>query len=915
MSNKNLLPFAIGTLLRVALALFATPVEGIEKTEEVEKIRFTPYDFEASSGEVVAAELGEMWVPERRGTDGRRIKLQLMRFASTSKTPGAPIIYLAGGPGGSGIDTARGRRFPLFMALRGHADVIVLDQRGTGLSSSIEPCEPETRYPLDKPLEREPLLRALGLMSRECAAQWRDQGVDLDGYNTIESAHDIEHLRRGLGVPKVSLWGISYGTHLVFAALRYHPESIQSVVLASAEGPDETIKLPSRTQSFLEHLDVLTQADPELQTMRRVLDRLAKEPAAVEISDPRGGGTVKVGIGKLDVQILTGLMIKNPDTQAHIPLLYAALDSGDYARVAPYVLRLRRHFKAMGGMSEAMDAASSMSPERRARVLAERDQALLGDILNWPVLPDWSFSEALGVTELPASFRAPLRSDVPALFLSGTLDGRTYPASHRQLAAGFSRATFVPVEGAGHDLFMASPAVEERILDFLNREVTSEQPIRVATSTNPTKPRNRAGSTPPTSLPAAHEKALDQFIQQFVDLAMFDGRVVIDIGGEVVYERSFGLAHYELGLPHQPETRFRIASVSKLVTDVAVARFMETGKLHLDSKVAAYLPSFPAGDRITLGQLLNHTSGIPHTNHQSWGDGKISLSLDQIIGRLGELPLAFPPGTKTAYSNGGYAVLAKILEVVGEGSFAEVLRAEVFDPLGMKNTDHIADARAPIEGIATGYEPGPFPGERRHSRFYACETRPGGGSLFSTTGDLLRLLRGVFREDFVTPALRRDVLGADDGPFLSQGRAPGFVGKAYYDAEPDLIVVSLSNSYAVPADWGQALADLATRGSLSDPWPELAPVSESVDPAGPGPGTYRSGHGREFAMTRTARGALVVENTASESITALVPLADGSWLQPLYFQRCEWRSQSSTLTCAMLSGNPAYTSEAKRTGD
>ncbi|MEM7583072.1 MAG: alpha/beta hydrolase [Acidobacteriota bacterium] len=481
------LPRVFRTLLCGAVAALATAAgaaaTATSESAAVEPARFTPYDFEANSGEVVAAELGEIWVPERRGTDGRRIKLQFVRFASTSETPGPPIVYLAGGPGGSGIDTARGRRFPLFMALRRHADVIALDQRGTGMSNSIEPCEPEARYPLEQPLERELLLRLLTAASRECAARWREQGVDLDGYNTLESARDLEDLRLSLGVPKVTLWGISYGTHLAFAMLRTHPESVESAVLASMEGPDETIKLPSRTQSFLEGLEVLKQADPGLERMRRVLERLEKEPIVVETQNPRGGDTVKLGIGRLDVQILTGFLIKNPETQAQIPMLYAALDSGNAAQVAPFFLRLRHYFgETMAGMPEAMEATSSVSPARRARVLAERDQALLGDTLNLPVLPDWSLSKALGVTELPAAFRSPLRSKVPTLFLSGTLDGRTYPASHRELAAGFSRSTFLTIEGAGHDLFMSSPRVEERILDFLARGVTSEKPITVSAS-------------------------------------------------------------------------------------------------------------------------------------------------------------------------------------------------------------------------------------------------------------------------------------------------------------------------------------------------------------------------------------------------------------------------------------------------
>ena len=410
----------------------------------------------------------------------------------------------------------------------------------------------------------------------------------------------------------------------------------------------------------------------------------------------------------------------------------------------------------------------------------------------------------------------------------------------------------------------------------------------------------------------AHALAVEAFVQPFVDLAMFDGNVLIDVGGKVVVEQSFGDAHRELGIPNQAQTRFRIASVSKTLTDVALARLIQAGTLSLDARVARYLPSFSNGERITIGQLLDHSSGIPHTNRQPWGDGKISLTLDEIVDRLGALPLDFPPGTDARYSNGGYAVAAKVLEVAVGVPFGEALRRTVFEPLGMEDTAHIPDSRAVIPGMATGYEPGAYPGERRHSRFYAVETRPGGGSCYSTARDLLRLARGVFREGFVEKTLRQQVLGEEEGSFLAQGRSPGFVAKLYSEAEHDVIVVSLANSYAVPADWARALADLATGRGLRDPWPALRPLPGPVAPTDRRLGRYQTSGGREVVIERSPRGALIVEDLGSESITAQVPLADGSFLHPLYFQRCVQDPKTEGVSCRMLSGTPLYASELSR---
>ncbi len=418
-----------------------------------------------------------------------------------------------------------------------------------------------------------------------------------------------------------------------------------------------------------------------------------------------------------------------------------------------------------------------------------------------------------------------------------------------------------------------------------------------------------AAQTPRGGIVEDRERAIDQFVAQFVDLGMFDGTVLVDIGGEIVYEKSFGHAHYELDVPHDDHTRFRIASVSKALTDAAFAVMIQQGVFTLDTPISRYLPDFPSANTITIGHLLNHSSGIPHTNDQPWGNGKVSFTIEEIVERLAELPLDFEPGTDSKYSNGGYAVAARVLEIAGGGTFAQVMRAKVFEPLEMRNTGHIADARVPISRIATGYEPGRYPGERRHSRFYAVETRPGGGSFYSTARDLLRFTRGVFREGFVSAKLRRDVLGAEDGGFLSQGRSPGFVAKLYYNPESDIIVVSLANNYAVPADWALAIADLAMDATDREPWPALQRAPATISPDDRRLGRYiNSFGGRELTIERSKRGAMIINDPISESITALVPLEDGSFLQPLYFQRCEQARETRVITCRMLSGNERYTS-------
>src|SRR5687768_15634043 len=151
-------------------------------------LKLKPYTFENGKGEQTPAEFGTLLVPERRSdSQSNLIELAFVRFKSTAANPGPPIVYLAGGPGGSGIDAASGSRFPLFMAFREIADVIAFDQRGTGRSKPNLGCYERFSLPLDVPPSREIALKELRANEKECIKYWRDiQRFDQPGYNHNE---------------------------------------------------------------------------------------------------------------------------------------------------------------------------------------------------------------------------------------------------------------------------------------------------------------------------------------------------------------------------------------------------------------------------------------------------------------------------------------------------------------------------------------------------------------------------------------------------------------------------------------------------------------------------------------------------------------------------------------------------------
>ena len=429
---------------------------------------FTPYAFKTQKHGTLDAEAGYLDVPRRHAEpNGPRMRLRVVRLPATGGDGrAAPVVYLAGGPGGSGIGTGRGPRWPVFDQVRRETDVLLLDQRGAGESEPPPSCPHQHAFDDAQPLQHDAALASLRDVAARCVAYWRTAGVDLGAYTTAESAGDLEDLRRALNVPKISLWGMSYGTHLALATVRLHGKGLDRVVLMGTEGPDDTLKLPLSADALLAELSVLARGagfDDLTGSATRVLAAVREQPRQGR-SVMHGGRTVM--IGEYDAQLAISACLGRRMTQQWLPLILRDAENGDYDLLAAMVLLLRSEHGSYDAMSLSMDVASGQSPQRRARVEAQARESLFGDALNFP-FP--ALGDGLGLVDLGDAFRGPLRSKVPVLFISGTLDGRTPQANTDALRPGFSDSRMLLVQGASHDdeMWLGNPAIAESIRAFL----------------------------------------------------------------------------------------------------------------------------------------------------------------------------------------------------------------------------------------------------------------------------------------------------------------------------------------------------------------------------------------------------------------------------------------------------------------
>ena len=221
--------------------------------------------------------------------------------------------------------------------------------------------------------------------------------------------------------------------------------------------------------------------------MGDVFSSLEQEPVSSEFTDRRSGKTLEVGISKLDVQLMTSFFLtKNPENSMKLPYLFQQMKDGNFKEVAPMIAGLKMYAGRLKGMPLIMDAMSGVSSERWEKINEQSKSSLLDRTTNFP-FPD--IGRDLGLPDLGPEFRKNPVSSVPSLFFSGTLDGRTYIESAKELVKGFSNASHVIIDGAGHDMFMSTPKVKEMMLEFF-------QGVRVPSQTIGIKIPNFVVSSP-----------------------------------------------------------------------------------------------------------------------------------------------------------------------------------------------------------------------------------------------------------------------------------------------------------------------------------------------------------------------------------------------------------------------------------
>ena len=237
-------------------------------------------------------------------------------------------------------------------------------------------------------------------------------------------------------------------------------------------------------------------------------------------------------------------------------------------------------------------------------------------------------------------------------------------------------------------------------------------------------------------------RAFEQFAAEAMKAQQMPGLSVAVVHGDFRWSKGFGYADVENEVPARADSSYRMASVSKPMTAVAVLKLVDEGKIDLDAEVQTYVPYFPRKPhKVTVRQLLAHQGGISHyRDYNKEGRIRDPKSTREAIAIFEEFELVAEPGTVYRYSSYGYNLLGAVVEGASGKPFGEYMTENVWKPLGMTST-RMDDPRALVPHRVTGYTL--EDGKLRRSEYVDISSRFGGGGTRSTVEDMIRFAEGI----------------------------------------------------------------------------------------------------------------------------------------------------------------------------
>jgi pimeloyl-ACP methyl ester carboxylesterase len=437
------------------------------------------------------AQCGLLTVPENRSKhrsehNKKTIQLAVVIIPSVVE-PRAPdpVVYLAGGPGGSAFLEIESL---VNDGINRNRDLILMSQRGTLFSKPELMCAELDTFYVDSlaiPLDSEANRKEHIIASQACYLRLLKQGIDLNAYNTVESAADFADLRTALGIPKWNVLGVSYGTYLAQTLMYQHPAGIRSVTLDSVvpiEDGKAAASAAKNAREGFDHLFAACAAQPACAdhypnlatTFTNLVNELESKPVEKNTRLTSDGAPTKIGI---DGGVLVNWLINesfNTPNYPNVPALINSPDNdADRKIIGSYALPFMIPANVLAyGMTMGMVCSGYLADEDESDILKQGRRA-------FPEYPDSVLAPALhfsyvyddcrvwNIAKTPKKLRTAKSSSIPTLIISGTFDAVTPPSTGVIAAKTLSDSHVLTFPGVGHGVVNASSCAQNVFASFL----------------------------------------------------------------------------------------------------------------------------------------------------------------------------------------------------------------------------------------------------------------------------------------------------------------------------------------------------------------------------------------------------------------------------------------------------------------
>lgn len=305
------------------------------------------------------------------------------------------------------------------------------------------------------------------------------------------------------------------------------------------------------------------------------------------------------------------------------------------------------------------------------------------------------------------------------------------------------------------------------------------------------------------------EQKVDECINAYVKMKQFSGSVLMAKDGKILVKKGYGMANYENDVPNTPQTKFRIGSITKQFTAMAIMQLEEKGLLKVEDTLTKYIPNYPNGEKITIHHLLTHTSGILTVDRipAFMGSEMLPWPVERTIDLIKDEPLDFAPGEKFRYNNSGYILLGYIIEKVSGKTYPEYIKENIFKVLNMKDSGYV-DHDTVLKNRASGYnvtDEGLI-----NATYLVINNQSAAGALYSTLEDLYIWDRALYTEELVSKGTLKKIYtpyknNYGYGVYIDElfkhkrifhtGTNKGFRAQIARFPEDDACIITLSNIF------------------------------------------------------------------------------------------------------------------------